>query len=271
MRAGSRCSVLTGACLLVCCVLSQAAERVVSLAPSMTDIMLELGVESRLVGVLDASERPASLAGLPSVGRYGQVNIEKIVSLHPDLILLWPGAVPSAQREQLKQLGYTIETLDVHRLDELADGLARIAQAVGAPGEGQRLVSQFRERLASVRNRYRQLPTVHVFYQVWDKPLYTVGGTQIISDAIEVCGGRNIFADLSQPAPQVGVEAVLTRNPEVILAMDQAQLEPWRQWPTLKAVAHHQLWAVGDKRLERPSYGMLDAVVRLCELIDKAR
>jgi len=98
-------------------------------------------------------------------------------------------------------------------LDELADGLARIAQAVGAPGEGQRLVSQFRERLASVRNRYRQLPTVHVFYQVWDKPLYTVGGTQIISDAIEVCGGRNIFVDLSQPAPQVGVEAVLTRNP----------------------------------------------------------
>ncbi|GGL98941.1 cobalamin-binding protein [Pseudomonas asuensis] len=266
-----RCSVLTGACLLCYCILSQAAERIISLAPSMTDIVLELGAEARLMGVLDAGERPASLASLPSVGRYGQINIEQIVALRPDLILLWPGAVPPAQREQLQQLGYPIEVLDVHRLDELADGLARVGQVVGVPDEGRRLAVQFREQLTVMRTRYQRLPPVRVFYQVWDKPLYTIGNTQIINDAIQVCGGKNIFADLPQPAPQVGIETVLTRDPDVILAMNQAQLQHWGQWPTLKAVARQHLWAVEDKRLERPSYGMLNAVARLCELLNKAR
>ncbi|MNR35390.1 Vitamin B12-binding protein precursor [compost metagenome] len=106
-----------------------------------------------------------------------------------------------------------------------------------------------------------------MFYQVWDRPLYTVGGGQIISDALEVCGARNVFADLALPAPQVSIEAVLQRNPEVILAGDQAQLDAWKVWPQVAAVAQGQLLLVTDKGLERPSGQMIEATAKLCQVI----
>ena len=109
-----------------------------------------------------------------------------------------------------------------------------------------------------------------MFYQVWDRPLYTVGGGQIISDALEVCGARNVFADLTLPAPQVSIEAVLQRNPEVILASDQAQLDAWKAWPQVAAVAQGQLLLVTDKGLERPSGQMIEATAKLCQ-VDRAR
>ncbi|MNY12631.1 Vitamin B12-binding protein precursor [compost metagenome] len=106
-----------------------------------------------------------------------------------------------------------------------------------------------------------------MFYQVWDRPLYTVGGEQIISDALEVCGAQNVFGDLKLPAPQVSVEAVLQRNPEVILASEQAQLDAWKAWPQVAAVEQGQLRLVTDKGLERPSGQMIEATAKLCQLI----
>ena len=128
-----------------------------------------------------------------------------------------------------------------------------------------------REKLDDLRQRYRRDAPLKVFYQVWDKPLYTVGGGQIISAALEVCGARNVFADLSLPAPQVSIEAVLQRNPEVILAGDQAQLDAWKAWPQVVAVARGQLLLVTDKGLERPSGQMIEATARLCHLIAPER
>jgi vitamin B12 transport system substrate-binding protein len=110
-----------------------------------------------------------------------------------------------------------------------------------------------------------------VFYQVWDRPLYTVGGGQIISDALEACGARNVFADLTLPAPQVSVEAVLQRNPEVILATDQAQLDAWKAWPQVEAVKRARLLLITDKGLERPSGQMIDATAKLCQIIAPER
>ena len=124
--------------------------------------------------------------------------------------------------------------------------------------------------MAGLAQRYRRPQPLRVFYQVWDVPLYTLGGQQIISDALRVCGAENIFADLSLPAPQVSVEAVLQRNPEVILAGTQAQLDAWRKWPVVRAVELKQLWLVPDEGLERPSFQMLGAMEKLCEQLAAA-
>jgi vitamin B12 transport system substrate-binding protein len=120
-----------------------------------------------------------------------------------------------------------------------------------------------RQRLAELRQRYQRAEPLRVFYQVWNQPLYTVGGGQIISDALSVCGARNVFDDLKLPAPQVSIESVLQRNPEVILVGDQAQMEAWKAWPAMAA----RVRLVPDKGLERPSGQMLEAVARLCQVI----
>ncbi|WP_095197205.1 cobalamin-binding protein [Pseudomonas sp. Irchel 3A7] len=250
---------------------SMAAERVVSLAPSLSEIVVELGSADLLVGVLDAGERPAELKNLPSVGRYGQLDMERLLSLKPDLLLLWPGSVGPAQREQLKRLNIPTYVAEPHSLEQLTAQIEAIATQLGRPERGTAWAADLRERLKELRQRYRRDQPLRVFYQVWDRPLYTVGGGQIISDALDVCGVRNVFADLTLPAPQVSVEAVLQRNPEVILAADQAQLEAWKAWPQVAAVVNGQLLRVTDKGLERPSGQMVEATAKLCQLIAPER
>lgn len=241
--------------------------RVVSLAPSLSEIVVELDSADLLVGVLDAGERPAAIASVPSVGRYGQLDMEQLLSLKPDLLLLWPGSVGPAQRDQLKHLGIPIFVAEPHSLEQLATQIEAIAAQLGRPARGVKRAAELRKQLAELRQRYRRDVPLRVFYQVWDKPLYTVGGGQIISDALEVCGARNVFGDLALPAPQVSIEAVLQRDPEVILASDQAQLNAWSAWPQVAAVKQQQLLLVTDKGLERPSGQMIDATAKLCQLI----
>ncbi|SDZ64632.1 cobalamin-binding protein [Pseudomonas sp. NFIX28] len=245
-----------------------AVERVVSLAPSLSEIVVELGAADLLVGVLDAGERPVQLKDLPSVGRYGQLDMERLLSLKPDLLLLWPGSVGPAQREQLGRLGIPTLVAEPRSLDQLVAQIETIAARLGRPQRGLARASELRQQLAELRQRYARSEPLQVFYQVWDQPLYTVGGGQIISDALSVCGARNVFADLPLPAPQVSLESVLQRNPEVILASTQAQLDAWKAWPQLKAVAQGRLLLIGDKGLERPSGQMIAATAKLCELLD---
>lgn len=240
-----------------------AAERVVSLAPSLSEIVAELGAADVLVGVLDGGDRPAALAQVPSVGHYGQLDMERLLSLKPDLILLWPGSVGPAQREQLQRLSIPVYVAEPHSLEQLTTQVQAIAEQLGRPDAGRQLAAQLRQRLAELRQRYQRTEPLRVFYQVWNQPLYTVGGGQIISDALSVCGARNVFDDLKLPAPQVNIESVLQRDPEMILVGDQAQQDAWKVWPSMA----ERVRVVPDKGLERPSGQMLEAVGRLCQVV----
>lgn len=258
--------------LLLCLTLPlAAAERVVSLAPSLTDMMLELEAGDRLVGVLDGGERPAALAGLPSLGRWGRLEMETLLALRPDLILLWPDSIGAAQREQLRGFGIPVFEAQPRRLEDIAGQLEALGAQVGRAERGRQLAAQLRLQLAELRRQYRREVPLRVFYQVWDRPLYSIGGTQIISDALQVCGALNVFADLDLPAPQLSLEAVLARDPEVILVSQPEQRDAWQAWPQLEAVRRGQVWAVPERSLERPSLQMLAATRKLCELLRQAR
>ncbi len=256
-------------CVLVLPV--QAQLRVVSLAPSLTEIMLELDAGDLLVGLLDGGERPAALVHVPSVGHNGVLEMEGLLALKPDLLLLWPASISAAQQQQLRQFGIPTFTAEPHNLEQLATQFVEIGERIGRVQQGRALQQRFRVKLAQLRQRYAREQPLEVFYQVWDSPLYTIGGNQIISDALNVCGARNIFADLALPAPQVGVETVLKRDPEVLLAASVAQLVSWQRWPQLHAVRLGQLWVVPDDGLERPSFQMLAATEKLCRLLATAQ
>ena len=245
-----------------------AASRVVSLAPSLSEIVVELHATDLLVGVLDGGERPPALAQVPSVGRYGQIDMERLLSLKPDLLLLWPDSVPPAQRDQLQRLGIATYTAEPRGIDELIEQIEAIGVQLGRAQQGRALAQQLRQQVQTLRARYHREQPLRVFYQVWDKPLYTLGGEQIVSDALTVCGARNVFAELKLPAPQVNLESVLLRDPQVILAGEQTQLDAWKAWPQVDAVRNGRLLLVPDKGLERPSGQMIEATARLCQLLE---
>jgi vitamin B12 transport system substrate-binding protein len=160
-------------------------------------------------------------------------------------------------------LNIPVYVAEPHSLEQLASQVQAIADRLGRADAGSQLAAQLRQRLGELRQRYHRDEPLRVFYQVWNQPLYTVGGGQIISDALSVCGARNVFDDLILPAPQVSIESVLQRDPEVILVGDQAQKDAWRVWPNMAV----RVRLVPDKGLERPSGQMVEAVARLCQVI----
>ena len=260
--------------LLCVLLLSQpllAAERVISLAPALSEIILELGVGERLVGRIEGPALSGTLTAVPVVGRYDQLELETLLGLQPDLILAWSDSLSNAQRSQLRQLGIPLYEVAPRNLAQLGQLFAEIGEQLGVPQRGRQLQAQFDAGVDALRVRYRRDQPVSVFYQVWPQPLYTLGGQQIVSDALEVCGARNVFAGLKLPAPQVSIEAVLAQDPQIILLGAGQTADAWKAWPQLQAVRLGQVWTVPDNGLERPSFQMLAALEKLCRQLQPAR
>jgi len=242
--------------------------RIVSLSPSLTDLVIELDGANLLVGVLDFQQaRPAVIANIPSVGQFGQFSLEKLISLKPDLILLWPTSIKSVEQQQLNHLGYKIIMISPHTLDELATQIAFVGKQIGREQQGQTLVIKMHKELAELREKFYRERPLSVFYQLWGNPIYTIGKGQIIGDALKICGARNVFDDLNSPAPIVNTERVLARNPDIIIASQQSLLDAWQNWPMLKAVAQHKLILFDNQNIARTDYAMLEATKQLCELL----
>lgn len=255
--------------------LAAPARRIVSLAPNITEIVYAAGAGDRLVATVEFSDYPAAAKALPRIGSYARMDIEAIAALRPDLVLAWDSGNPPAAVAQLRKLGIAVFVTEPKTLDDVARDLERYGTLAGT-SEGVRAAQAFRKRMAALRQEYAARKPVRVFYQVWDEPLMTVNGKQIISDVIRLCGGINIFADLATLAPTVSTEAVLAGNPEVIIAGGMGErnaswLESWKKWPRLKANAKGNLFFIDPNLLQRHTPRLLDGAEVLCEKLEEAR
>jgi iron complex transport system substrate-binding protein len=253
--------------------LAQPAHRIVSLAPNITDALFAAGAGAYVVGTSRFSEHPAAAKDIPVVGDATMLDLERIVGLKPDLIVVWRSGTPAAQVEKLTRLGIPVFFAETTRLADIAAATRRFGVLAGTEAMAGRNADTFDARLAALRARYAGKPTISVFYQVWDRPLMTIGHAQIVDDAIALCGGRNIFADLDQAAPTVTREAVLSRDPQVILAGPDAtaSLASWRATPFLAAVKHGNVIPLDAPTLVLPSPSILTGVDTLCGALDQAR
>jgi iron complex transport system substrate-binding protein len=255
--------------------LAQPARRIVSLAPHATELLFAAGAGSQVIGVITPADWPVEAAVLPRVGDSRAIDLERIADLRPDLVVAWPYVAP-AQLEHLRDLGLAVYLSDPHTPEEIADDLERLGTLAGTRESALRAAAVYRARLAAVRARERGTPRVRVFYEIWHLPLYTVGGKHLISTAIDLCGGENVFAALKLPAPSVSVEAVLAAAPEAIVAGTDGALRPtwldaWAQWRSVPAVARGNLLVVDANLLHRAGPRFIDGVEQLCLALDRAR
>ena len=251
------------------------ATRMVTLAPHATELLFAIGAGPRIVGTLDTSDFPSGAKAVPRVGDARALDLERIVALGPDLIVTWPWTAP-AQVESLRARGIAVFTTRPATIDGIAQDMERLGALTGRTEGARREATAFRARLEGLRARYGAAPRVRVFYEIWDAPLYTVGGAHLITQALTACGGENVFAALTLPAPAVDVEAVLAANPEVIIAGAErgappAWLDHWRRWTALPAVATGRLFVVDADLLHRPGPRFLDGVELLCAAVDRGR
>lgn len=252
--------------------LTHPPQRIVSLAPHVTELIYAVGASAQLVGADSASDYPTAAKNLSRIGDYSRVNFERVAALKPDLIIGWRSGNRAADIHRLKQMGIPILLTDAHSLTDVARLLRLMGQATGRGNEAEHAAQDFEIRLIKLRARYASTPPRRVFYQVWDQPLMTVGGHHWINDAISLCGGRNIFADLQGAAPLVSLESVLTRAPEMIISGDDApdRRSMWQRFPRLPAVQRRALIRMNADALHRPTPRVLNGVETLCKEIARA-
>lgn len=256
--------------------LQQPASRIISLAPSLTELLYSAGAGDKLVGVMAYSDYPQAAKLLPVVGSHNRLDMERILELAPDLILAWQSGNSGASLNKLKDLGLTVFVAEPKQLQTISGYITTLATLAGTQAVGKIAAEEFSQQLATLRQTYRNKAPVRIFYQVWDVPMISVGGNELINDVIGLCGGENIFADISLVAPKISVEAVLAANPEVIIGSgadtERPQwLDNWQRWPSLAAVHNNQVNSIPPFLVQRPTPRVLQGAQLMCAYIDLAR
>ena len=256
--------------------LERPATRIVSLAPHITENLFAAGIGHRVIGAVNYSDYPEEARRIPAVGGYDNFDIETILALQPDLVVAWKEGNQFQQVERLMKLGLTVFVNEPNRLEDVAADITRFGILGGREDEARAVARDYITGLSRLRNRYSGLEKVTVFYQVWPNPLITVTDRQIIGNVIRLCGGSNIFAGLGTPTPQVGKEAVLTENPDTIIAsgMNEARpdwLDEWKQWSFLNAARYGNLFFIDPDIIQRHSPRILLGTRQLCETLEQAR
>ena len=250
------------------------AQRIVTLAPHLTELVYTAGAGDRLVGADSYSDYPTEAMRVPRVGDAFQVDYERLLALRPDLVLVWTTGMPEPVIERITDLGLRVERVSIARLEDIAVALRQIGDLAGTRPQAERAARAFLDEVARLRVGRAGEKPLSVFYQISEAPLYTVSGKHVISEMIELCGGRNVFAELEQVAPPVGLEAVIERNPQVIITADGAQGDPlsvWRRWPDVDAVRSGNLYTVSADRVARSTTRIVEGARQICAAIDSAR
>ncbi|NDY95905.1 helical backbone metal receptor [Wenzhouxiangella limi] len=274
---GSGFRVRTGLAvgLMLALALSAATEpagaqppRVIALAPHLAELAFAAGAGDALVGTVAWSDYPAEAAELPLIGDAFRLDLERVLGLDPDLALAWEGGTPAAAAERLEELGIEVAWIRIGRLEEIGSALVEIGRRLGRPDRGQQAAKDYRSALAErPEPAEADLPT---FYQVSERPLYTLGGRHILTEVLRRCGARNIFADLDVEASAVDYEAVLARQPAVIVAgTEPGGDDPLQRW---RRDRDHlpddlSLIAVEPDTLIRPTPRIIDGIDLLCRLL----
>ncbi|MCC5860113.1 MAG: cobalamin-binding protein, partial [Ectothiorhodospiraceae bacterium] len=239
--------------------LERPAQRVVALAPHLTELVYALGADDRLVAVGAHSDYPPAARQLPQVGSAQRLDVEAVLAREPDLVLAWDSGNVQGPLRRLEAYGIPVYRSEPRRLGQVADNLRALGRLLGEPEEGERQAARFEDRLETLRIRHQGRPEVTVFYQVWDQPVMTINGEHPISEAMALCGGRNVFADLPRLTPRLDRESVVAADPDLILASavpgDGNPLERWSAYPRLRAVELDNLILLPEDVLVRAGPG----------------
>lgn len=277
------CAALVSCALLGLCACSETPDppassatysRVVTLAPNLTELVFAAGAGGKLVGASAYSDYPASARQLPVIGDAFAVDQEQLAILQPDLLLVWESGTPDHVVDELRSLGYNVEPIRTQTLADVADALRRIGELTDSAAQAGIVADAYSASLQNIALKYEDVEDLRVFYQVDKRPLYTVNGEHYVSDLIRLCGGSNVFADLDELAPAVDVEAVVARNPEVILASSDAGSDAfaeWERWPHIAANQYGNRFLIPADEIGRATTRLLVAAEAICKALQEAR
>ncbi len=252
------------------------ATRIVALAPHVVENLFSAGAGDKIVGAVEHSDYPPAATNIPRVGNHNSWSLESIAALRPDLVVVWGSGNAGGKLARLEQLGIPVFVSELRKPQDIAEAIRRLGILAGTSDHSEPAAKALETALATLGKRYAHATRLSVFYQIWNDPLLTVNGDHMISEVMNLCGGRNAFADLAQIAPRINVESVLSRDPDVILASGMGDARPdwvddWRRYPALAAVRYDNLFFIHPDHLQRATSRILQGAETLCAQLQEAR
>ena len=254
---------------------AQPPLRIVSLAPGATELLFAAGAGEQVIATVEYSDEPPAARRIARIGDVAAVDMERLVSLHPDVVVVWASGGNPAQRQKIAGLHIPMYEQQVARLADIPAGVRRLGVLAGTQATADRAAQEMDARLARLTHQYSapaagRAPSV--LLQVWNRPIYTVGGKQLMSDALSICGARNVFGDLAEPGPVVDTEAVIARDPDIIIvAAPQGEgavwVNDWKRLGSLAAVRNNKVVVFEDQALSRLGPSVIGATEGLCRLL----
>ena len=248
--------------------------RIVSLAPSVTEILYYLGLGDRVVGVTTFSNYPPQAALKPKVGSYAHLNVERILELSPDLVIGTKDGNDPNVVGLIEQAGIQVYIVNPRHVEDVSQTLRSISAVCGISKRGAKLAKLLSRRVKRVREMVAGLPKPVVFLQINLKPIISVGRDAIHNDVIRLAGGINMMQDAPNTYPTVSLEEVLARKPDVIIIscmerggrFEKAK-KAWMQWDSIPAVRNHKVYLVDSDILDRPAPRIIEGVETVAELL----
>ncbi|MDK9775312.1 MULTISPECIES: vitamin B12 ABC transporter substrate-binding protein BtuF [unclassified Vibrio] len=253
---------------------NEPVQRVISLAPHATEIAYAAGLGDKLIAVSEMSDYPEQAKDLEKVSNYQGIKLERIIALQPDLVIAWPAGNPAKELEKLKQFDIPLYYSTTGTLEDIAQNIEQLSQYSEKPELGQKAAANFRAQLKTLKEKYNTEDKVSYFYQLSEKPIITVAGKNWPGEVFTFCGGENIFAKGRAPYPQVSIEQVITRQPEVLFtsrhAMDNDGM--WAEWKNdIPALKNDHVWSLNSDWINRPTPRTLNAITEVCEHFETVR
>ncbi|MEO8441802.1 MAG: cobalamin-binding protein [Betaproteobacteria bacterium] len=256
--------------------LAAPALNIVSLAPSITELVFAAGAGAKLTGVPRFSDYPAAARSIAQIGDASRIDLERVLSLKPDLVVAWKTGNHAADFERLERLGFVVFVAEPGTLAAIPRLLRAIAALAGTREPAQHAAAEFERGIAALDAQYRTRSPVRVFYEIWHQPLMTVSGQHLISDVIALCGGVNIFAATPALTPVVSLESVIAARPEVVLGGSSATtpeefIAPWLSDEHYAGLRNVHAMYVDPDYIQRQTPRVLRGARLVCEHLDTVR
>ena len=254
--------------------LTAPAKRIISLGPHITENLFSAGAGDKIVGVGNHSDYPPAAKTIPSIGdSLAAINLESVLSLSPDLVVAWQTAGNRNDLQKIVRWGIPVYFSEPRNFTDIITNIEKYAYLIGNKNSLP-MVKKLHREIFQVEKQYANLNSQKVFYQIWHNPLITLNGEHYISRALELCGAKNVFADLPIIAPRVSVESVIAADPDIMIigAEDwQKNITMWQKWPAINAVQRNAFLQVDGKVMHRHTLRMIMGIGNLCKQINQHR
>jgi vitamin B12 transport system substrate-binding protein len=260
---------------LYCFPVKALPQRIAALAPHAVEMLYALDAGDKIIATTEHADYPEAAKSIERIGGYHGISIERLVELNPDLVIVWQSGNQREQIEQIKALGFNIFESEPDSLKKIAEEMQALGAVIGHQAQAELAVSSYRMRLKQISEKYHSTAPIKVFYQLWSRPLRTVANDSWIQELIATCHGENVYAQASVDYPQVSIENVLQKQPEVIIipqhhGSNRPDEINWQQWPEIPAVKHQQIYHLNGDILHRAAPRALEGLEKLCETFAKA-